>query len=1121
MSHTDNQLVQHIREYRRKFYLNRIIRGSIGLLLIVSSILFLYIMSEGLLGFSSDVRTGLMIGLGLVFVGVLAYSVVWPLTKLVNLSKPISDREVAEQVKRHFPDIDDKLINLLELKATSNEGEGALALAAVKKKTEELAPVKFSRAINLNVNWKLARYIAIPVGLFLLLWVIRPDVINNGTKRLVRFNQEFLPPPPFNIFVSNHPDELIAGNSFKLNANVSGNELPGDLYLYLKKSSESEYINYPMEKLRNDEFFFEFSDIKEDFNYFIGNEEVKTEKFGVDVLARPFIRKFQVMVDYPGYTGIPDDTLAANIGDFKVLRGSQVKWLLDAEGAIQDAKFYGMDTVDFQVMESNGQYTYGKQVLANEKYSISLVSKRKIQNIDTVQYHIDVINDRNPSVYVNNQMQEFTADYSLFMPLDFEISDDYGFSKLSLYYRFTKSEKDSKVSPEYQELTLKVDTRKLLQEKSLEVDLLTLGMEEGDLIDYYVKVWDNDYISGPKFNTSAIFRINYPSENEKFEQVEEEQNKIEEELEDIIKDVEGIKETMEKFQEKMLDQKTLNYDDKKELEKMVQEHQSVQEKIEQMQKQFEENKEFLENNEMVTEETLEKYEQLNELMEKLNNDKLNEYMEKLQEEMDKMNPQQMKNMMEEMEFNEEDLEKALERTMELLKQLEVEQKAEELFQKLENLQEKQDQLNEKLEDTKKNDQESMEDLAKKQEELAKEMEDLKKELEKLEEMKKDTQTPDKEEMDDLKQDAEEGQEDMQDASEQMQQKKKDNASDSQKKASEKMEEMKQSLQSMMASSQEQQDQQNLEDLRDLLENLLRLSFRQEDVRDEVKGLRQNDPQLFAKEVDQKQLQDDMYMVKDSLDALAKRVFQIEKFVTDESRQILKSMAAASTSMDNKRMGRITEHQHQSMTSINNLANMLTDVMQQMQQQMKNQKGGMSMCKKPGGGKPNMQQIGKKQGELNGMMQQMMNGQGMDPKKLAEMGKMQEALRKQLKDAHDKIKGGEEGGLGDMGKVMKDMKDTEDELKNKMLTEATMKRQRSILNRLLDSMKSVRETEQYENKRKSKTGEDEERTSPDKLEIEEYKNRLRQEMLKSNQLEYSSDFIILIEKYFKLLESTNE
>jgi hypothetical protein len=139
-----------------------------------------------------------------------------------------------------------------------------------------------------------------------------------------------------------------------------------------------------------------------------------------------------------------------------------------------------------------------------------------------------------------------------------------------------------------------------------------------------------------------------------------------------------------------------------------------------------------------------------------------------------------------------------------------------------------------------------------------------------------------------------------------------------------------------------------------------------------------------------------------------------------------------------------------------------------------------------------------------------------------MAKMQEMIRQQLKEAHEQIQnGGEKGGLGDMGKIMQDMKDTEDELNNHILTERTLKRQQQIMNRLLDSQKAVREKEELEERRESNTGFDKEKKSPDQLELEEYKNRIRQELLKSNQLEYSTDFIILIEKYFKLLENANE
>ena len=203
--------------------------------------------------------------------------------------------------------------------------------------------------------------------------------------------------------------------------------------------------------------------------------------------------------------------------------------------------------------------------------------------------------------------------------------------------------------------------------------------------------------------------------------------------------------------------------------------------------------------------------------------------------------------------------------------------------------------------------------------------------------------------------------------------------------------------------------------------------------------------------------------------------------------------------------------------------MLSEVMKQIQAQMKSNQGnpGQGMCQKPGGNKkgnnPGMQQLGQKQGQLNGMMQQMMGG-GTDPGKLAEMAAQQEAIRKQLKEMHEKIKGEEGSGgmLGDMEKVMEQMKETETELINKQLTAETMMRQQQILSRMLQADKAVKERE-LDEKRESNSGRELDHKAPEQLSQEEYKNKLRQELLKTNKLEYSGDFIYLIEQYFKKIE----
>jgi hypothetical protein len=305
-----------------------------------------------------------------------------------------------------------------------------------------------------------------------------------------------------------------------------------------------------------------------------------------------------------------------------------------------------------------------------------------------------------------------------------------------------------------------------------------------------------------------------------------------------------------------------------------------------------------------------------------------------------------------------------------------------------------------------------------------------------------------------------------------------------------------------------------------LENLLKLSFDQEDLRDEVKKLNYGDPSLQEKSQRQKKLQDDMQLVRDSLESLASRVFQIQKFVLDESAKISDHMGKSQTFFRDKNKQEILFNQQSAMTSINNLANMLSDAMKQMQEQMMSAKQGQGMCTKPGMSKPGMQGLPQQQQQLNQQMQEMLEGGQMDGDKLRQMAAQQEAIRKQLQDAKDKMQ--QEGGksLGDLDKIMQDMKESEADLQNRKLAEETMLRQRQILSRLLQADRSVRERE-LDDQRESRTAREMDRKSPDELSLEEYKNQIRQELLRANKLEYSSDFIILIEQYFKKLEGANE
>lgn len=1141
MNQQSSQLDHQLQSFRKKYYTDKILRGSLILLLLFSSILFIVLLSEGLFGFSSGVRTGMVFGLGGLFVLTLGYMVLWPLSKLLSLSKTISDFQIAGIVKDHFPNINDKLINLLQLKREHKGNQ--LALAAVDQKAAEIAPVPLSRAINLNLNRKYLLLLLIPFLFFGATYLADKDLLSSGAEHLINYQEDFVPPAAFSVILTEVPSEMVAGQDYKVEVQVEGRELPEELFIYMKKASETQYLDYTLEKENNASFSYVLSDLKEDFSFYVTNPDfgrVDFEEYNIKVLKRPFIKKFKIKINYPGYTGLGSEALEDNVGDFKAIKGSYITWEMEPQGELAEAAL--VDDSDksenpFTYQEEGESFQYRQRLMDNLEYFISLNSEEGISNIDTVKYRADVLMDRYPSVYVFSPNNDFLVDLDPTMPLELEIADDFGFSKMGLFYRFVKSGGESDVTTNFQEYPLTIQKKALLQPLNYQIDLTELGLREGDELEYYIKVWDNDGVSGAKSSTSATFKVIYPTLDAKYDELAEKQDDVKEELENLKQKSEDLKKKYKKFQRELLDKKELSFDDKKELQKMIKEHEEMVKQIEEAQKKFEETKEELQENQMISEQTLEKFDQLNEYMEQLKDSKVEEMLKELQDKMEELDPESIKEQLEDLEMNDEDIQKSLERTLELLKQLEVQTKIDEIRNKLDNLEAKQENLNEKTDNADPKDREELEKNAERQEELEKQMEEIQKDIDELEKMKKETETPDEDKMDDIKEKGDEAKEDMKSASEDLKdaseksesgkksqsKSSKSSASQKQKDAKKKMQEMSDQLSGMQMDMQMQQDQQNLEGLRDLLENLLKLSFDQEDLRDEVKGLKYGDPVLKEKGQAQKKLQDDMVLVKDSLEALAKKVFQIEKKVMDETKNITENMKKSQVFFRNKQIPMITYHQQTAMTSVNELANMLSEVMKQIQQQMMSAMQGQGMCPKPGSTGQGMEQMIQQQQQLNQQMMQMMKGQGqggMDPGKLAQMAAQQEAIRKALKEAHQKIQ--EEGGkgLGDMGKVMEDMEETEQELLKKILTKETIERQKKILTRLLYSDKAIRERD-LDEKRESKTGFVDERKSPEKLSEEEYKNKLRQELLKSNQLEYSSDFIKLIEQYYKKLEESNE
>lgn len=1120
-------LIEKLDQFIRKFYVNQLIRGtlySVGLVLL----LFLAItILEHFFFFSTGVRKLMFFSFlgisGLALTGWVAL----PLMHYFRLGKVISHEYAADIIGNHFTEVKDKLLNILQLKHQSYDVVSAdLVRASINQKIGELEPVPFKAAINLNQNRQHLKYAVPPLLLLMILLFAAPNLIPSSTARLINNNRNFERPAPFSFTVENNDLTVVQYDDYnldvKVNANEVGGGLPNEVFIIV------DNYQYKLVKNSPSSFTYKFSKVAKETRFNLTASGFDSKDYDLSVLKKPNIVGFDIRIDYPGYTGRKDETIS-NIGDIVVPIGTNLSWAFSSENTDNiDVLFTGSNDLKASERAGSELFTVKRRALKNENYTV-FVSNEFLPNADSVAYAISVIPDLYPTISLE-QFVDSTDEKLIFFVGD--ASDDYGLKSLSFNYRIEGEDRDR----EKLESTPVAFANGKQSQYDYTWDIREMQLNPGDKITYYFEVFDNDAVNGSKSSRTNIMSYAMPTVEE-FEQMEEENNEeIKDELEKSIEEARELRKDLRDLKDKLIQKKDLDWQDRKEIEKMLERQKELQENLENAKDNFNENQKNQQEFEETKESILEKQEKIESLFEELMSDEMKELMQKIEELLDEMSRDDALMELEDMEMSDEELEKELDRLLELFKELELEHQLEQTVEKLEELAKEQEELSEETKEAgEQADEEKQEELEKKQEELNEEFDKLQEEMEKLDEMNKELESP--KDLGDQQEQSEEIEQDMENSSQELQQQQNNKASESQKKAAQKMQDMAQQMRSQMASAQMEQMQEDIESLRQLLENLVDLSFDQEEIMKNIQQSNINTPNYVKLVQEQYKLKDDFKLVEDSLQALSKRVFQIEAFVTEKVTDVKKNFKQGLKDLEERKKGAANVQQQYAMTGVNDLALMLSEVMEQMQQQMANSMPGSQMCQKPGQGQSGKgkgkgkMKLGDMQQQLNDQlskMQEMMK-QGKMPggkkgkngmsKQFAEMAAKQAAIRKALQE---KAKEAQEQGQGDkdLQKLIEEMDKTETDLVNKRLSNEMMKRQQEIMTRLLESEQAQRERE-YDEKRKSEIGKAKDRKMPPSLEEYIKKREAEIEMYKAVSPALKPYYKSLVEDYFQSLRRDSE
>lgn len=1062
------ELQNKIKQFVKKYYLNELNKGIIFFILIVLSSFIAFSLFEHFSYSNTIVRTILFYSFITLFVVNFVLYIIIPLFKLLGLGKQLSQQQIAAIVGKHFKEIDDKLLNLFELQNKLTQGDYKsydLLLAAIDSKIDAFSSFSFIQAIPIKKTIRFSRWLLLPFSIFLFIFLIKSEVFTESTKRIVHYTTVYEKPAPYSFEILNNKLRAFQHDDYTIKVRVVGEETPNELFVKYENRS------YKCVKESNTEFSYTFTNIQKNIDFQFITDEVQSSFYTLDVLPKPVTLGFEVHLHYPSYINKPDEVIE-NIGNVTVPEGTVIKWYFYTRNS-DNLVFIANDKI-FD-LESKEEDKFTVLVNARSSFIYSVINtNRYFTSEDTLTDEVNVIKDLYPEIYVQSQQDSNYQDRIYFKG---NIKDDYGFSKLEFVY--SKYDDKGKCIASSVKDNIPIKSGVTIQDFYYYFDPNTIKLQPGEKIDYFFQVYDNDGVNGNKMSKSSVssYRLRTMDEIDKDLDNSEKQTKSDYNF--LIKESSQLMKDIEKLQLQMMQEKELNWQDKKKLENLLEQYKKLEQQVNAL-KHREQNRQNIENQyKDIDKDIIEKQKELQKRMDQVLSDEMKQMMNKLQDLMKTMNKEQVQNQMKKMKTSTEDINKALDQQLQLYKQLELEKKVNETVQALRDLA---DQMNKNASKT--NDKSiSKESLLKEQKRIEEKFNEVKEDIQNINQLNKQLEDPTSfKNTEDLQNNVSQQ---IQESKQNIEKNNRPKSSQNQRNAAEDMEKIADQINQDFNQSELEQVSEDIETMRQLLDNLVKISFNQEVILNSTKGLKSGSAAVSQVITKQFNVQNDMKLIEDSLNALARRQLAVKPFIQKEVSKIQEHLNNSRTRLQDRQLSQASRDQQFVLTSMNNLALMLKESMKEMQ---KKQSECKSKCNKSGNGSCNksgnsgkkkskktsarelQQQLNrqmealKRSAQQNGQKQGSSGNQQQMSEQFAKMAAQQEAIRKMLEDYDNGLKS--ENGVGDktIEQLIEEMKKTEKELVNRTITQQTIQRLESITTRLLQSERADLQREKEEERK---------------------------------------------------------
>ncbi len=943
-----NDIIDKLNHFSRKYYTKELIKGI--LLFMVMGILFMLAVLgvEYFLWLSSTGRAVLFFCFLLLTAFLLYRFIFVPILYMLRIKRGITGKEASRLIGKHFPNVADKLLNLLDLADDENQSE--LLLASIEQRSRVLKPIPFTQAIDYRENFKYLKYFIIPLILFGIIYLSG----NWGSffdtyTRVVNYDLAYTPPAPFSFELKTKDLDVLGDRSYTVKVTTHGNIRPD--FVYLEVNGKELILQEG-----NNEFKHTFLPPLHSCDFRFSSGGVESEVYHLNVLDAPTIQNFEVGFEYPGYLNLKRDTLRGT-GNATLPEGTLATWKISGDNT-EEVHLVDKDTV-MNFMNSRKGFVLSKRIYNTYGYEITS-SNRNVADYEKLGFTFKIKKDAYPTIKVEQLKDTLNPNIFYFIG---ESTDDYGLGRIEVVCY----EKGKHNEPQI--LILGRPNTNFHQ--FYYTFPSGLDLKEDVAYEYYFRAIDNDAIHGGKAIKSRVFGSQLLNSAELEKKILESQGAIIGNMDRTLDKLEGQDKELDKINRIQKEKNILNFNDQNQIRDFLHKQEEQEELMKKFSGQLRENLQKSSNNDELNKMLQERLERQE--LEARKNERLLEELNKIA---DKINKEELSKRLEELGKKQQNGKRNLEQLLELTKRYYITGKASQLASDLDKLAEEQRKLSER---------DKKSPLAQEdQERLNSEFEELVRELDELEKDNKSLKKPLSLEIDKDKEQS--IKEDQEGALEGIKEQRMHNGDDSglqndksigdkQKSAADKMKEMSGELSSSTAESGGGSTiSEDAEMLRQILDNLVIFSFKQEKLFDALEGSNFGISDFSGTIKKQHELRSLFEHVDDSLFSLSLRRAELSEYVNEQITEVYYNIDKSLESIAENQIYQGVSYQKYVLNASNGLADFLADILDNMQQGLMSGSGSAQ-------GEKGFQlpDIIKGQGSLKGKMKGLGESKGSKPK----------------------------------------------------------------------------------------------------------------------------------------------